>query len=79
MRADTGTASDIAVGDDGSVWITCSPQMKEKGTNIMYYDFINQQFIKTSGFGSELAVCRNGEPILVLENGEIVMRKGRDM
>ena len=24
MKADTGTAADIAVGDDGSVWITCA-------------------------------------------------------
>ena len=24
MKADTGTASDIAVGDDGDVWITCA-------------------------------------------------------
>lgn len=39
MRADIGTASDIAVGDDGSVWITCAQQMKDKGVSIMYYDF----------------------------------------
>lgn len=34
--------------------------------------------MKATGFGSELSVCRNGEPVLILENGEIVLRKGRD-
>ena len=24
LRADIGTAADIAVGEDGSVWITCA-------------------------------------------------------
>eukprot|EP00347_Sterkiella_histriomuscorum_P019519 403341323 len=79
MRADSGTASDIAVGEDGSVWITCSHAMKEKGINLMYYDFANSKFVMTNGFGSEISVGRNGEPVIILENGEIVLKKGRDM
>lgn len=53
--------------------------MKDKGINLMYYDFANQQFIKSNGFGTDLSVTRNGEPIIVLENGEIVLKKGREL
>lgn len=45
----------------------------------MYFDFATQKFMKANGLGSELTVDKNGEPILVLENGEIVHRQGRDM
>ena len=45
----------------------------------MYYDFASQKFMKANGFGTDLSVTRNGEPIIVLENGEIVLRKGREM
>ena len=71
-RADVGTAADIAVGSDGSVWITCAPEMKEKGVHLMYFDFANEKFIKAKGFGKALAVASNGNPVFILENGELV-------
>ncbi|CDW80817.1 UNKNOWN [Stylonychia lemnae] len=78
-RSDIGTAADVAVGDDGSVWITCAQQTKDKGINIMYYDFSSQKFMKVNGFGQQIAVTRNGEPLIVLENGEVILRKGREI
>jgi len=74
-RSDTDTASDVAVGDDGSVWITCSPKMKESGIHVMYYDFSTEKFIKSRGMGLEIAVTSTGEPLMALENGELILKR----
>lgn len=80
MRGDTGLASDISVGEDGSVWITCSAQYKEtSGVQIMYYDFTTEKFIKAKGMGSEIAITGSGEPVMVLENGEMVLKRGSEL
>ena len=79
MKADTGTASDIAVGDEGDVWITCASQMKQKGINLMYYDFSTDRFLKATGYGHEITVTSQGQPLVTLENGEIFLKRGSDL
>ena len=45
----------------------------------MYFDFSSEKFMKAKGFGKEIAVNSLGEPIIVLENGEIVHKVRSDM
>jgi len=74
MRAPMGTASSIAVGADGSVWITCKETLRAKGTNLMYYDYQNAKFAsepKAHFMCKEVTVLPNGTPIVLTENGEI--------
>jgi hypothetical protein len=53
--------------------------MKEKGVYLMYFDFSTNKFVKAKGFGHELTVTKNGEPLVALENGEIFLKKGADL
>lgn len=45
----------------------------------MYYDFNTSKFIKTKGLGLNLAITSTGEPLMVLENGEIFLRKDGEL
>lgn len=46
---------------------------------MMYFDFSTNKFIKAKGFGHEITVTKQGEPLVVLENGEIFLKRGSDL
>ena len=79
-RADPGTANDIAVGSDGSVWITTSSSQKDKGIHLMCYDFSHDKFLSSHCLGgSDLSVDASGHPLVVLENGELIFKQGAEL
>jgi hypothetical protein len=53
--------------------------MKEKDTHLMFYDFSNQKFVKSRGFGKEISVLSDGQPITVFENGELAYKHGSEI
>ncbi len=45
----------------------------------MYFDFSDNKFVKAKGFGHEITVNSTGEPIVALENGDIIHKRGAEL
>lgn len=74
VRTDHGTASKIAIGADGAVWITCREALRSKGNHLMYFDYISGKFVvenKAHFLCKDVAVLPNGSPVIVTENGDL--------
>jgi hypothetical protein len=70
-----GKAIDVAVGNDGSVYV-CGAKDKDGTLGAIFkWDEENWQWEKTKGFGRKITVDANGVPYVVNKDNEIYMLK----
>ena len=76
MKADNGTAREISLGADGSIWILGTHEVENNGFPLFYYDQTTEHFISVNTYAVALVVGLDGQPWVVNIAGDIFKRSG---
>ena len=73
-----GSAVDISIGADGSLWIVGTGGEK-LGNYLLKYNFENQEWEKSpTGLGIKISVDPKGRPWIINKKGKIFRKKGKN-